>query len=156
MIICLFEVTDTSSMAMVPKLQELLNKCALINKIIAYVKDEGFNLQTCATALNFIVSCNSLGLLKPFDSLRFGHALSKVCQYAIINEKVFANLNYASITWLLKVPFKNALHDTPPSSLMDSIMSPKKKTTEGERIGARSLAHSILGVKGCAGVLGWD
>jgi hypothetical protein len=143
-------------MAMVPKLQKLLNKCALINKIIAYVKDEGFNLQTCVIVLNFIVSCNSLGLLKPFDSLCFGHALSKVCQYATINEKVFANLNYASITWLFKVPFKNALHDTPPSSLMDSIMSPKKKTTEGEGVGACSLGHITLGVKGSVGVSGWD
>jgi hypothetical protein len=35
--------------------------------------------------------------------------------------------------------------DASPSSLMDSIMSPKMKTTKGEGIGARSLARSTLG-----------
>jgi len=48
-----------------------------------------------------------------------------------------------------------ALHDTPPSSLMDSTMNPKVKTTEGE-VGVCSLAHSTLGVEGCAGVPRWD
>jgi hypothetical protein len=41
----LFKVTNTSGMAMAPKLQELLNKFTLTNKIIIYVKDEGSNLQ---------------------------------------------------------------------------------------------------------------
>jgi hypothetical protein len=35
--------------------------------------------------------------------------------------------------------------DAPPDSLMDSTMNPKVKTVEGEEIGARSLARSILG-----------
>jgi len=48
-----------------------------------------------------------------------------------------------------------ALFDAPPSSLMDSIVSSKVKTTEGERVGALSLARSTLGVEGCVGVLGW-
>jgi hypothetical protein len=46
--------------------------------------------------------------------------------------------------------------DAPPSSLMDSIASPKVKITKGERVGARSLVRSILGVKGRARALGWD
>jgi hypothetical protein len=46
--------------------------------------------------------------------------------------------------------------DTPPSSLMDSTANPKVKTTEGKGVGARSLVHNILRVKGRAGVLGWD
>jgi hypothetical protein len=45
--------------------------------------------------------------------------------------------------------------DAPPSSLMDSTMSPKVKIVEGEGIGACSLAHSTLRVEGCAGTLGW-
>jgi hypothetical protein len=44
--------------------------------------------------------------------------------------------------------------DTPPSSLMDSITSPKVKTMKGEEVGARSLACSILGVERCAKVMG--
>jgi len=47
------------------------------------------------------------------------------------------------------------VYDTPPSSLMDSIASPKVKTSEGERVEVRSLVRNILGVKGCARDLGW-
>ncbi len=47
---------------------------------------------------------------------------------------------------------KNTQYDTPPSSLMDSIVSPKVKITEGERVGARSMACSTLKVEGHAGV----
>jgi len=39
---------------------------------------------------------------------------------------------------------------------MDSTASPRKKTTKGEGVGVRSLAHSTLGVEGHAGALGWD
>jgi hypothetical protein len=38
---------------------------------------------------------------------------------------------------------------------MDSTVSPKVKTTEGEGVGACSLACNTLGVEGCAGALGW-
>jgi len=44
--------------------------------------------------------------------------------------------------------------DTPPSFLMDSTMSPKVKTSEGEGVGAHSVARSISGVEGRAGTLG--
>jgi len=53
--IFLFEMTDTSGMVMAPKLQELLDKFILTNRIVTYVKDEGSNLETCASALNSIV-----------------------------------------------------------------------------------------------------
>ncbi len=46
--------------------------------------------------------------------------------------------------------------DTPPSSLMDSNVSPKVKTMEGEGVEARSLARSTSGVEGRAKALGWD
>jgi len=39
---------------------------------------------------------------------------------------------------------------------MDSTTSPKVKTTEGEGVGACSLAHNILGVEGHVRVAGWD
>jgi hypothetical protein len=38
---------------------------------------------------------------------------------------------------------------------MDSIVSPKVKTSKGEGIGAHSLACSTSGVEGHAGVPGW-
>jgi hypothetical protein len=46
--------------------------------------------------------------------------------------------------------------DALPSSLMDSTMNPRVKTTEGEGIGARSLARNTLEVEGRAGAPGWD
>jgi hypothetical protein len=45
--------------------------------------------------------------------------------------------------------------DTPPNFLMDSTMSPKVKTMEGEGVGVRSLVHNTLGVEGHARALGW-
>jgi hypothetical protein len=53
-------------------------------------------------------------------------------------------------------PIGNKQFDTPPSSLMDSTMSPKVKTTEGEGDATRSLARTTLGVEGHAGVSGRD
>jgi len=47
-------------------------------------------------------------------------------------------------------------NDAPPSSLMDSTMSPKVETIEGKRVGAHSLAYIILGVEGCARAPGWN
>jgi hypothetical protein len=46
------------------------------------------------------------------------------------------------------------VYDAPPSSLMDSIVSPKVKTSKGKRVEVRSMACNILGVKGCARALG--
>ncbi len=40
---------------MTPKLQDLFDIITLTKKIIACVKDERFNLQTCASALNSII-----------------------------------------------------------------------------------------------------
>jgi hypothetical protein len=34
-------------------------------------------------------------------------------------------------------------------------MSPKMKTTKGERVGVRSLVRNISGVEGCVGAPGW-
>jgi len=39
---------------------------------------------------------------------------------------------------------------------VDSIASPKVKTTEGKGISACSLAHNTSGVEGYAGAPGWD
>jgi hypothetical protein len=44
--------------------------------------------------------------------------------------------------------------DAPLSSLMDSVVSPKVKTTK-KGVGACSLTHNILGVEGDVGVMGW-
>lgn len=95
--ITLFEVTDTSGVAMVSKFQELLNKFSLITKILVYVKDKGSNLQGSTNAPTSVVSRDFFPLLKPFDGSHLGHVFSKVCQYVIIDEKVVVDLSFASI-----------------------------------------------------------
>jgi hypothetical protein len=82
---------------MVSKLQELLNNFSLITIFFPYIKDKRSNLQAYASAPIFVVSFDYLALLKPFDGSHFGHALSKVCQYAIIDEKVVVDLSFAFI-----------------------------------------------------------
>jgi hypothetical protein len=51
---------------------------------------------------------------------------------------------------------QRTLIDAPPSSLMDSTASPKVKTTEGKRVGARSLARNTSQVEGHVGTPKWD
>jgi hypothetical protein len=65
--------------------------------LLPYIKDDGYNLQTCASAFIFVVSCKFLASLQPFDDSYLGHPLSKVCQYAIENEKVVTRLPFAFI-----------------------------------------------------------
>jgi hypothetical protein len=60
------------------KLQELIDKFSLTDKIFAYVKDEGANFQSCATTLTYVL-CRTLGILEPFHEFSFKHALSKIC-----------------------------------------------------------------------------
>ncbi len=78
MIVNLFEAIETSEATMAPTLQEFFDKFFLMERIIAYLKNEGFNLQSCAIALNSMVSCKSLNMLKCFHGFYFGHTLSKV------------------------------------------------------------------------------
>ncbi len=64
-----------------------------------------------------------------------------------------------TICCLLVICFKSTnkccMSDAPPSSLMDSTVSPNVTIMEGEGVGARSLAWSTSGVKGCARAPGW-
>jgi hypothetical protein len=53
----LFEMFNTNGVAMIPRLHQLLDKFSLTQKIFAYVKDEGFNIHTYASALNFGFMC---------------------------------------------------------------------------------------------------
>jgi hypothetical protein len=60
------------------KLQQFLDNFFLTQKFVAYVKDEGSNLQTCTTILNLMVSYNMMGMFESFDGSSFGHVLLKV------------------------------------------------------------------------------
>jgi hypothetical protein len=97
MTIDLFEAIETTWQALTKNFIKLLDKYGLRKKIIAYVKDEGFNLNAMTGVLKFVVNCEYLGIEESFQGTCFGHAFSKACQYGITKEKVCSNLKYVSI-----------------------------------------------------------
>jgi hypothetical protein len=62
----LFEATETIGQMLAKNLIQFLNAYGLKNKIIAYVKDEGSNLNTSTNVLTFVVRCETLSLEKSF------------------------------------------------------------------------------------------
>ncbi len=66
-------------------------------KIIACVKDGGYNLNAMSFVLKYLVNCETLGLQESFNDTCFGHVYSKACQYVIIDEIVVRSLRYVSI-----------------------------------------------------------
>jgi hypothetical protein len=69
----------------------LLYSFGLLDKVIAYVKDGGFNLNILIFALTYIVFCFAFQLACPFVGSCFGHAMSKVAQYATNKNKVYVH-----------------------------------------------------------------
>ncbi len=58
-----FEATNTTRIAMVAQVKDLLALDNLLEKLVAYVKDEGGNLSTLAQALTYVVSCTLVAFL---------------------------------------------------------------------------------------------
>ncbi len=73
----LFEAIETTRQALVINLSNLLDSFGLSKKIIAFVKDEGANLNAMTLTLKSIVSCDTLGLEEIFNGNYFGHVFSK-------------------------------------------------------------------------------
>jgi len=57
----LFETTKTIGQALVNNLTKLFDQYGLRNKSIAYVKNEGSNLNTMTIALKFVMKCEVFG-----------------------------------------------------------------------------------------------
>ncbi len=76
-IVGFFETINTFGNAMALQVNVVLAKYGLNTQIIAYVKDEGDNLNTMTNALTSIVSCETLGLQTPFVGSCWGHVMSK-------------------------------------------------------------------------------
>jgi hypothetical protein len=74
-----------------------LDSFGLLDKVIAYIKDERSNLNSLTFALTSIVSCSTLQQACPFVRSCFGHAMSKVARYTIDNTKVCAGLLEVSL-----------------------------------------------------------
>ncbi len=75
----------------------LMNSFGLLNKVITYVKDEGFNLATLTFVLTFVVSYFPLQLPCPFVGSNFGHAISKATRYAIDDVKACSRFTEVSL-----------------------------------------------------------
>jgi hypothetical protein len=56
----IFEDSNIESATMINKVKNLLDSFGLLDKVIAYVKNKGSNLNTLTFALNFVVSCSTL------------------------------------------------------------------------------------------------
>jgi hypothetical protein len=68
-------------------------------KKIAYVKDEGSNLNTMMNTLKSIVRCENLSLDESFQGTCFGFPLFKAYWYFTIDEKVCKNLRFVFINF---------------------------------------------------------
>ncbi len=82
---------------MAKKLIELLDQYDLRKKIVAYVKDEGANLNALTTALKSMVNYEVLGMEESFQGTCFGHAFFKACQCGTIEEFFCKNLKHIYI-----------------------------------------------------------
>jgi hypothetical protein len=71
----LFDGVQTLGQALTRNLQDLLEKYRLRKKIVAYVKDEGFNLERTIIIFKLIVNCEILE--ESFQRTCFGHAYFK-------------------------------------------------------------------------------
>jgi len=74
------------------QLKAMLEKFGLISKVLCYVKDKGTNLISMITTLKYVISCEALSLLVPFDGACFGHVMSKATQYTTNDDKISKDL----------------------------------------------------------------
>jgi len=93
----LFETFDTFGHTLAKDLIKLLGKYDLTKKIMAYVKNEGSNLNTMTTTVKYIISCDVLGLIESSHNSYFGHAFFKACQHASTDENVYKGLKYVFV-----------------------------------------------------------
>ncbi len=75
----------------------MLDSIGLLDKIIAYVKDERSNLNILIFALTYIVLCFALQLACHFVGSSFGHAMSKVAQYDVDNSNVYVHFSKVNL-----------------------------------------------------------
>jgi hypothetical protein len=96
-IVGIFEVHEIARAAMALQLKDLFTRFDLYAKVIAYMKDEGTNLNTFTNILISIVSCVALMLPQPYANSYFGHVVSKCFEYAINDLKICVAMKEVSI-----------------------------------------------------------
>jgi hypothetical protein len=93
----LFEVIETIGQVLVVNFSNLLDSFHLKKKIIAFVQNEGANLNALISIAKSIFNCNILKLEESFNGNYFKHVFSKACQYGIAKEKVYKDMGFMSI-----------------------------------------------------------
>jgi len=102
-IIWIFEVHDTTNVAMANQVKSLLDSFGLLDKVMTCIKDERSNLNILTSILTFVVSCYALQLACPFVGSCFRHAMSKVAQYIIDDNKIcatFPKVSLKEVQWM--------------------------------------------------------
>jgi hypothetical protein len=77
-IVGVFEVKNIIGASMANQVKIILDSFSLLDKLIAYVKDESSNLNILINALKSIVLYSHFQLPTPFIGSCFGYAMSKV------------------------------------------------------------------------------
>jgi len=93
----LFEVDETIGKSMVAWFKSSRSKFGLMHHVIRFMKDEGNNLSTMATALCFIIICQPLTFNHVYEGAYFRHVMSKACQYVTNNDKVSKGLMQVNV-----------------------------------------------------------
>jgi hypothetical protein len=93
----IFEVHETLGASMVVQLKDLLAPYNLLDKLIAYVKDDNTNLNTFTMAFTSIIFYVLLLLPQAYATSCYGHAMSKCCQYIINDLKMCGGMKEVSI-----------------------------------------------------------
>jgi hypothetical protein len=101
----LFEANDITGQELAKQLKAMLEKFGPISKVLCYVKNEGTNLASMITTLTYVISCEALSLLVPFDGACFGHVMSKTTQYTTNDDKISKDLVYKIEAYMLRIWF---------------------------------------------------
>jgi len=78
-------------------IRDLLDFYNLLEKSVAYVKDEGGNLSIITRAITFVASCTPFALSIPWQGFCFGLVFNKACQYACNDTNVCVGFHEVSL-----------------------------------------------------------
>jgi len=101
----LFEANDITGQGLAKQLKAMLEKFGPISKVLCYVKNEGTNLASMIITLKYVISCEALSLLVPFDGACFGHVMSKTTQYTTNDDKISKDLVYKIEAYMPRIWF---------------------------------------------------
>jgi hypothetical protein len=96
-IIWIFEIHSIANVTMANQVKKLLYSFYLLDKVIAYVKNEGFDLSALTFALMYVIYCSTIQLACPFVGSCFKHAMSMATQYVIDDVKICVEYSKVSL-----------------------------------------------------------